>query len=338
MKHLSINIPTYNRCTFLRKNLSIIIDQLRESQLQEEVEINISDNASNDGTENEVHEFIEKNHDISINYLKQEKNYGPDVNFIEAMKMASGEYSILFGDDDFFEPGSIEAIFDLLEINKDITFFLSNRIEVDSNDSFYSKTPFLRSDISNEKFDFSIINDGRAFFSLVRDHGGILSFISSVVYRTSIIKEVGAYNEKCTGSCYSFLYYWWSSLASGKKIMYINEYFVRATTIGSTNANYGKGLKRLLVDTEGLSTIANEVFVKERLKYKKDFLAACRRPIAYGRIASSYFPSNKKERARLLRSMSSCDYSKSEMDFISYIFNLRNGIKICLKNILPNVL
>lgn len=34
---------------------------------------------------------------------------------------------------------------------------------------------------------------------------------------------------------------------------------VRATIIGVTNNNYGQGIKRLLVDTEGLSVIAEDV-------------------------------------------------------------------------------
>ena len=209
-------------------------------------------------------------------------------------------------------------------------------MSVDQDDNIIAKVPFLREDVGVEVFDFSKLNDGRAYFSLVCDHGGILTFISSVVYRTDIIEKVGSYDERCTGTCYSFLYYWWSALSSGKKIMYVADFLVRATTLGVTNNNYGSGLKRLLVDTEGLSTIADVVFKGAQVAFKKDYLAAVRRPIAYRRIATSFFPSNKEERNRLVQSMSSCDYPSADIAFVSYIFTFRNGLKICLRHLLPS--
>jgi hypothetical protein len=62
----------------------------------------------------------------------------------------------------------------------------------------------------------------------------------------------------------------------GKKLMYVNEYFVRATVAGVTNNNYGQGIRRLLVDTEGLSQIAEVVFLRNKT-FCNDFLTAVRR-------------------------------------------------------------
>lgn len=64
---------------------------------------------------------------------------------------------------------------------------------------------FMREDISTQIFDFSHINDGRSFFAVTADHGGILTFISSVLYKTSILKEVGEYNNKCTVLLFVFV-------------------------------------------------------------------------------------------------------------------------------------
>jgi hypothetical protein len=46
--------------------------------------------------------------------------------------MAHGEFSILFGDDDYFEGGAIKKILDILNCHKEISIFFSNRISIDS--------------------------------------------------------------------------------------------------------------------------------------------------------------------------------------------------------------
>lgn len=335
MKKLSINIPTFNRDVFLMKNLGIIIDQLYSDGLTNYVEINISDNASSDNTKEIVEEIIKQNQDITITYFCNEKNIGPDLNFIAAMQMAHGEYSILFGDDDFFVPGAIKHLIETVEANKDVDIFFANRISVNTNGVEIGRQKFMCEDLRTEVFDFTRINDGRAFLSLVNDHGGILTFISSEIYKTAILKEVGECNPNCIGSCYSFLYYFWNKLASGGKIMYLDEYLVQATTMGVTNNNYGQGMKRLLVDTEGLSCIANIVFIGAKAKYKSDFLAAVRSPIGIQRIMQAYFSASAEEKERFVISSKSCGWSESDLKFISYLFNQRNGLKIFLKKILP---
>lgn len=338
MKSLSINIPTYNRDKYLKKNLLIIISQLRDDNLLQEVEINISDNASTDNTPTLVKQLIQDNKDISINYKRNRNNLGPDLNFINTMKMATGKYSILFGDDDYFEPKAIKKLLQMFKENEKVTFFLYNRISIDNTSNHLYSKPFLRPDVETEIFNFQFKNDVIAYFAQVTDHGGILTFISSVAYKTSILSEVGEYDERCTGSCYSFLFYWWNSLMKGKQLMYVNEYLVKATVDGATNNNYGQGLKRLLVDTEGLSRIANIVFEGKNISYKNSFLEAVRRPISNSRIYSSLMNDTEKLSIRFFDSMSSCGWDESTIYNWRYILSQRNIVKMLLKSILPHCL
>ena len=53
---LSILIPTYNRCNDLRKNLELLCKYIKDDQLESEVCICVSDNASTDDTEQKVKE------------------------------------------------------------------------------------------------------------------------------------------------------------------------------------------------------------------------------------------------------------------------------------------
>ena len=139
---LSFCIPTYNRCQFLKKNIDIIIQQIHELSVEKDVEILINDNASPDDTEKLCLRYIEDNPDIHIEYYKNEKNEGPDWNFIKAMRLAHGEYSILFGDDDFLIDGALKEFIYMIDRYRDVSIFSSNRICVDSDGKIIGEEVF----------------------------------------------------------------------------------------------------------------------------------------------------------------------------------------------------
>ena len=261
---LSFCIPTYNRCKFLKKNLDIIIGQIRELSVEKDVEILINDNASPDQTEELCQDYIKRNPDIHIEYNKNERNEGPDWNFIKAMHLAHGEYSILFGDDDFLITGSLKKYFDLME-QKDISIFYSNRINVNAEGNVLGEQIFLDIPGESKVFDFSNEDSIRSFFYGVRSLGGIMTFISSVMYKTSILRKF-PFNESIIGSNYAFLYYWWSELMNGGKLCFINSSLVQATTSGATNNNYGEMVDRIMVDYLGIPQIVNCVTTDDVIK------------------------------------------------------------------------
>ena len=82
---LSLCIPTYNRAAFLSEALDSVIQQATD-----EVEIVISDNASNDGTAEMVTEYQGKF--PRITYYRQPENLGFDRNMLRAVDLARGEY------------------------------------------------------------------------------------------------------------------------------------------------------------------------------------------------------------------------------------------------------
>ena len=103
---LSICIPTYNRATSLANCLnSIKIAQKFIDNI--EVEVCISDNASDDNTEEVVKSFEKE---IKIKYLKNYENLGFAKNAIKVVSAASGEFSWLIGDDDLIIPTAFQKI------------------------------------------------------------------------------------------------------------------------------------------------------------------------------------------------------------------------------------
>lgn len=107
---LTIAIPTYNRCTYLSELLESLLSQLSK---EGRVELIVSDNASTDQTSKVVQHYRDRG--FEIQYLRNSANLGPDGNFIQCIKRASGRYVWIFGDDDILLPGSLAKILHCIE-------------------------------------------------------------------------------------------------------------------------------------------------------------------------------------------------------------------------------
>lgn len=108
---LSLCIPTYNRAAILKENILVILHQLEEIE-GTEVELIVSDNCSTDNTQEVIKLLIEAG--APIVYNRNEENLGSAGNFIKCIKMASGKYIQLLGDDDYLAPGGLKYILDCL--------------------------------------------------------------------------------------------------------------------------------------------------------------------------------------------------------------------------------
>ncbi len=100
---VSIGIPTYNQGRYIGKAIESIINQSFE-----EIEIIISNNSSNDNTDNICREYAAK--DRRINYYLQDKNIGPIRNFDFVLSKATGDYFFWAASDDFFSNNWIEML------------------------------------------------------------------------------------------------------------------------------------------------------------------------------------------------------------------------------------
>lgn len=107
---LSICIPTYNRSEYLKKSIESIICQ---PEFQNgEVEIVISDNASNDGTELLGKDFASEYE--NIHYYKNPENI-IDKNFPLALSRGAGVFRKLSNDTFIYLDGSLKYICDLIK-------------------------------------------------------------------------------------------------------------------------------------------------------------------------------------------------------------------------------
>jgi glycosyltransferase involved in cell wall biosynthesis len=116
---LSVAIPTYNGAATIREALDSIVHQLEEG-----VEIVVSDNASTDATCEIVHEY--QSQSPAIRYFRNDENLGVDRNFDLAVERASGIHLWFFGDDDKMAHGAIRKVLQVLEDNPDVALVFMN--------------------------------------------------------------------------------------------------------------------------------------------------------------------------------------------------------------------
>ncbi len=106
---VSVGIPTYNRLTGLRTAVESVLTQDYEN-----VEIVISDNASNDGTL-EYCQALEAAHPEQVRYVRNDCNLGMITNLNRVRAACRGDYVMWLGDDDRLGPGFLSACVGVLD-------------------------------------------------------------------------------------------------------------------------------------------------------------------------------------------------------------------------------
>lgn len=156
---LSIALPTYNRADFLDCSLATHIPALRQHNIQ----IFISDNASTDDTAEIVEKW--KTEYPLLHYSRNSENLGPDLNFQNALKLSSTEYTWLLGDTSKIHAEDIETVLNLLSTNKAYDAVLVNLAgKIDLPSSTYQDANVLLEDL-----------------------GGLMSCMSCLIYSKSMI-------------------------------------------------------------------------------------------------------------------------------------------------------
>jgi len=116
---VTIAMPVYNGERFIREALDSLL-----AQTFTDFEIVISDNASTDSTPAICREYEQR--DPRVRTIRQPENRGAFVNAEMAIRAGTGEYTMMVGDDDVYDPRYIEVLLPLLERDPEVGLAYSN--------------------------------------------------------------------------------------------------------------------------------------------------------------------------------------------------------------------
>lgn len=211
-KILTIAIPTYNRASYLDLCLENICKQsIKYSNI---IEIIVSDNCSNDNTSEIVNKYINFGNDIK--YIKNDKNIGPDGNFLQCLNFSTGKYLHIIGDDDILLPGSLGIILKYIS-NDDYGVIYLNSYSFDKDYSYTKKKKKIKISTNIYKNKNNFIDEINIMFT----------FISGNIVNKKFIQKNIEHDKLLNTGIIQF--YWYVSAALNcDKNLYINDYCVAA--------------------------------------------------------------------------------------------------------------
>jgi len=203
---LTIGIPTWNRKEFLAANLEHLF---KETVDQSEVEILVSDNASDDGTEELCRGLRERLTHFS--YFRNPTNLGANFNFQNVIQKAQGNYVWLLGDDDKIVEGSVSEVLKKIGLHPEIDIIVGGCIHDQTKKRLYP--PHLSRDLVAQT-------------ELLKTYDAIrlASKISTLVFKKdSLFKDLPQYQKTIENlrTPWPHLVWWLSILEKGGKVLYL---------------------------------------------------------------------------------------------------------------------
>lgn len=285
---LSICIPTFNRGPFITELLDTIVRELASlpaELAQLGIEVAISDNASTDDTTARVAAFADR---LTLSYVRQAENIGPDRNYLAAVEASHGRFCWLMGSDDVLEVGGLASVLQAL-----------TRWRVAGLSVNYVKRSFdlqVTSPVRPPVIyrDNVVVTGGEEIYKQFFAHFG---FISAHVFRRDAWQHVVS-----TGEPLEFLNGYVHVLILGRIVQSDSNWgYVHAICVGWRGRNdsfvSGDHVDRMMVDIIGYRSITQRLFSQNNdvCNHVLDTLAGTHVLVHY-RIAKVFFHS-----ARTLR-------------------------------------
>lgn len=169
MAKVFIGMPVYNGERFITEAIKSLL-----SQSYEDWNLFISDNASEDETQNICVRYA--NLDDRITYFRQENNIGAVANFKFLLDKAEGEYFMWAAADDLWHNDFLNSRVQQLEKDKTYGMAFCNIVNVDSFERIIRSYPDFSKFVGNDRFavlssflhDPEIMGKANIFYSVYR--------------------------------------------------------------------------------------------------------------------------------------------------------------------------
>ncbi len=221
---MEILIPTYNRRESLLKNLNELVGFICDEAPR--TKIIISDNASTDGTDHSVNEFIRENENVNIRYFKNAKNIGLEENAVKVLSLATEDYIMFLGDDDFLEKGYLAFCESTIHSNPKIGSVIPAKVSLYPDGSLSKKS--INPISTHYKSGLSSAIEISHWASQM---SGLVLFNP-----TKLLDGYLASNYK---SIYLFIYFFTHNILEYESVL-ANSYTIKVTTFNKKDWSYNK--------------------------------------------------------------------------------------------------
>ncbi|MBD2421314.1 glycosyltransferase family 2 protein [Anabaena cylindrica FACHB-243] len=181
-KLLSIAIPTYNRAALLDKQLAWLAKSIKG--FESECEIIVSDNCSEDNTQEIINKWQLSLPNIVFHNNKNCENLGVMKNIAYCIQAAASKYVWTISDDDIIADQTISYVVNTLKQEPDLTLLVLNfscRHEV-TGELLYERCY----EIDNEQVE----HDGKAAFErCIQENRSGVQLMSAQIYRTELAQN-----------------------------------------------------------------------------------------------------------------------------------------------------
>ena len=133
---VSVLLFNYNYGRFLRECFEGVVNQTYDN-----IEINFSDNASEDESWEIAQEYADLYPGI-VTITRNRINFGADANFANCWLNARGKYFIEMCSDDVMRPEFVERCVDVLEAHPEVGHVIVHRSIIDKHGEVFEEAPF----------------------------------------------------------------------------------------------------------------------------------------------------------------------------------------------------
>jgi glycosyltransferase involved in cell wall biosynthesis len=302
---LSICIPTYNREDDL-KNCIDAIFKLHEKYLKK-IEVCVSDNFSH-------YDFVTMisnlNYNKKIIFSRNNKNIGFDKNVINVIKMATGKYVMLLGDDDTINYEEFYNIIYELENNDPDAVFSNYRVVTKNNTQFYFAYN-IKKNVTNTNFNWIIHN--------LKEKSG---FLSSMILKRDICDLDSVAMKNFIGGQFIHMAIAFDSLKISKRVMYFADPLVIAT---DKNVDTYNVKDVFLINLGSIINYYSQFYEKNSIKKLKFSIL---RHVLFSKEIIFF---HDLLEYKFINTKSLFMYFLSITRFINFIYILKEFVKLCRK-------
>ncbi|MFD2203300.1 glycosyltransferase [Shivajiella indica] len=298
----TIALPV-TKTRFLKETLESIKNQsFQDFELI--IRNNGKDKKTKDEIESMVQSWLEK---PNVKYFVSEQQLTMPQNFNQILDVATGEYFTVLSDDDLIEPDFLLEIDKLIEQYKGVDVFHCRVIIIDENGEFSGISELCPEFETQLDFVYHRITSKRHFY------------LSDFVVKTSPLKDIGGFNEKCNG--WGLDEITWSILAK-KGVAYANQPLLKYRVFSGNHTLSKENLKNRFLDNEIIYETQKKIIEEHPYPalYPKDFLLEL----------------NEKRKGKL-NDLVFSQYSLSGSFFGKLGFYLRYQKNISIKSLIRNL-